>query len=124
MFTVKKKVELLSEIEEGFPDKEVYIPRIVGMEISSALLEYGENLRTIVVPPSVYAQTSGRVKRYLKDKKVSLEKGDERAGRPPKYTDNDVKEIIHMKNQGIPIAQISRELHIPRRTIYYLLGKK
>ena len=114
---------MLTEIEEGFSDKDVYVPRIVGMDILLALIDCGKNLKAIVVPPSVYEQTSERVKQYMKDRRISLEKGDERVGRPPKYKKEDVQEIFHLKNQGIPIAQISRKLHIPRRTIYYLLEK-
>jgi len=124
VFKSKRKKELLAEIEEGFSDKEVYISRIVGMDILLALLEHGSSLKTIVVPPSVYAQTSDRVRSYLKEARVSLEKGEDTAGRPPKYTKKDIKEIVKLKEGGIPIVEISRKLDIPRRTIYYLLKEK
>ena len=124
MFTSKKKEELLSEIEEGFTDKEVYIPRIFGVDILLPLKEHGENLKVIVVPPSIYDSTSERVKSYLETKRVHLQKGSESAGRPPKYTDDDIKKIVKLKNQGIPITQIAKQLNIPRRTVYYLLEKK
>ncbi|MBU7046389.1 MAG: hypothetical protein HXS54_08115 [Theionarchaea archaeon] len=65
MFTSKKKGELLSEIREGFTDKEVYIPRILGVDIIMALHEYGENLRVIVVPPSIYNSTSEMILKGL-----------------------------------------------------------
>jgi hypothetical protein len=94
------------------------------MDILSTLLEHGKNLKVIVVPPSVYEQTSERVKSYLKDKRVSLEKGEARAGRPHKYSEEDIKKIIALKNQGTPIIQISKKLDIPRRTVYYLLEKE
>ncbi len=124
MFKAKRKKELLAEIEEGFSDKEVYISRIVGMDILLALLEHGSSLRTIVIPPSVYAQTSDRVRSYLKKTRVSLEKGEDTAGRPLKYTKKDIKEIVKLKEEGIPIVEISKKLDIPRRTIYYLLKEK
>lgn len=94
------------------------------MDILLALLEYGSDLKVIVVPPSVYAQTSDRVKSYLEKARVSLEKGEERAGRPVKYTKEDVRKIMNLKKQGIPIVEISRMLDIPRRTVYYLLESK
>ena len=94
------------------------------MDILSALLEHGKNLKVIVVPPSVYEQTSERVRSYLKEKRVSLEKGEAHAGRPHKYSEEDIKKIIVLKNQGTPIAQISKKLDIPRRTVYYLLEKR
>ncbi len=124
MFTSKKKRELLSEIEEGFSDKEVYIPRILGVDIIMALQEYGENLRVIVVPPSIYGSTSERVKSYLETVRIHLQKGSESAGRPPKYAADDIKKIVQLKNQGVPITQIAKQLNIPRRTVYYLLEKK
>lgn len=94
------------------------------MDILLALTKHGNNLRVIVVPPSVYEQTSERVKSYLEKVRVSLEKGKERAGRPVKYTNEDVRKIMKLKKQGIPVTEISRELSIPRRTIYYLLETK
>ncbi len=94
------------------------------MDILHTLKECGHNLKVIVVPPSVYAQTSERVKSHLEKVKVSLEKGGEPAGRPPKYTAQDVKEIVKLKKKGIPVVEIARILNIPRRTIYYLLQEK
>lgn len=124
MFKTRKKRELLAEIEEGFTDEKVYLSRIVGMDILLALLEYGENLKVIAVPSSVYDQTSERVKSYIEKARVNFEKGSERVGRPPMYSDEDVQKIVKMRNKGVPIAEISRKLDIPRRTIYYLLEKK
>lgn len=124
MFKTRKKEGLLTEIEEGFTDEKVYLSRIVGMDILLALIEYGENLKVIVVPPSVYGQTSERVKSHLEKVRVNLEKGNERAGRPPMYTDENLKKIVQLKNKGVSIAEISRKLDIPRRTIYYLLEKE
>lgn len=121
MFKTRKKEELLTEIEEGFTDEKVYLSRIVGMDILLALKEHGENLKVIVVPPSVYGQTSERVKSHLEKVRVNLEKGNERAGRPPMYTGEDLKKIVQLKNKGFSIVEISRKLNIPRRTIYYLL---
>lgn len=124
MFTARRKEELLSQIEEGFPDKEAYIPRIVGMDILLALLEKGVNLRTIMVPPSIYPTVSERVKSHLKETRISLEKGREPPGRPFKYGEDEIKKIVQLKEKKVPITQISRELRIPRRTIYYLLKER
>jgi hypothetical protein len=115
---------LISEIEKGFSDKAVYIPRIVGMDILLALTDHGKNLRTIVVPPSIHPQISERVKSYLEKERISLEKGHRPVGRPPKYTEEDIKEIIRLKKENVPITKICKELNIPRRTIYYLLEEK
>lgn len=87
-------------------------------------MEHGENLTTIVVPPSIYALTSERVKARLTKEKIFLEKGKNPAGRPPKYTKKDIKKIIQLKEKNIPVTQIARELNIPRRTVYYLLEKE
>jgi hypothetical protein len=115
---------LISEIEKGFSEKVVYIPRILGMDILFALTDHGKNLRTIVVPPSIHAQISERVKSHLEKERISLEKGDRSVGRPPKYTETDIKKIIQLKKKNVPITKICKELNIPRRTIYYLLEEK
>jgi hypothetical protein len=124
VFTSRKKEELLSEIEDGFTDKEVYIPRILGVDIIMALQEHGENLKVIVVPSSIYNVTSERVKSYLETARIHLQKGSESAGRPPKYAKDDIKKIANLRNEGVPITQIAKQLNIPRRTVYYLLEKK
>lgn len=101
----------------------MYIPRILGTDILFSLIEHGENITTIVVPPSLYDLTSERVKMYMKKARISLEKGDSTPGRPPKYTDDDIQEIINLKENGMSVSKISKKLNIPRRTIYYLLEK-
>lgn len=94
------------------------------MDILMALQEKGRNLKVIMVPPSIYEQTSERVKSYLRENtKISLEKGKEPVGRPTKYSDQEVKKIIELRKRNISIVQISKELHIPRRTVYYLLNE-
>ncbi|MGD2247620.1 MAG: helix-turn-helix domain-containing protein [Candidatus Methanofastidiosia archaeon] len=102
----------------------MYIPRILGTDILFALIEHGENLTTIVVPPSIYELTSERVKIYLEKARINLEKGDNTPGRPTKYTKDDIREIVQLKENGMSITQISLELDIPRRTVYYLLEKE
>lgn len=94
------------------------------MDILQALIDHGENLKTIVVPPSIYALTSQRVKEHLEKERISLEKGNNPAGRPSKYTDQDIKKIFQLKEKNIPVSQIARELNIPRRTVYYLLERE
>lgn len=94
------------------------------MDILMALKEEGRNLKVIMLPPSIYEQTSERVKSYLRENtKISLEKGKEPVGRPAKYSDQEVKKIIELRKRNISIVQISKELHIPRRTVYYLLNE-
>jgi hypothetical protein len=113
----------LDQISEGFSEREVYIPRILGIDILLALLEHGKNVKSIVLPPSIYIQTSQRVKAYAEKARVILKPGQQPVGRPPKYSPETIKKISQWKDQGMPIVQISQKLHIPRRTIYYLLRK-
>ncbi|MFQ5891642.1 MAG: helix-turn-helix domain-containing protein [Candidatus Methanofastidiosia archaeon] len=120
-FRAQRKLELILEISQGFREEEVYIPHMLGADIILTLIEYGENLKTIYVPPSIYEQTSERVKILLQKARVSLESFGGGAGRPRKYSKEDLREIIKLKNRGFPITKISKELGIPRRTIYHLL---
>ncbi|MBU7014238.1 MAG: helix-turn-helix domain-containing protein [Theionarchaea archaeon] len=94
------------------------------MDVLLALLEHGENLKVVILPPSIFVQTSQRVRAYLEKARVSLQKGDIPVGRPPRYTEQDIKEISRLLKEGTPITEISRRLRIPRRTIYYLLEKE
>ncbi|MBU7044511.1 MAG: helix-turn-helix domain-containing protein [Theionarchaea archaeon] len=102
----------------------MYIPRILGSDILLALLEYGKNVKVIVLPPSLYVQTSQRVRTYADNARVILKEGQHPVGRPPKYSTETIRKIYQLKDQGIPIIQISRELHIPRRTLYYLMDRE
>jgi len=120
-FKAESKLDLLVQIQEGFEDEDVYIPLMLGMDIVTTLLENGPNLKIICLPPSNYALVSERVKRSLQKARISLEVKNVENGRPKKYGDEHVREIIQLKNRGVGITQISRELGIPRRTIYYLL---
>ncbi|MBU7038234.1 MAG: helix-turn-helix domain-containing protein [Theionarchaea archaeon] len=115
---------MIAEIKEGFSERRVYVPRILGMDVLLALLEHGENLKVVILPPSIFVQTSQRVRAYLEKARVSLQKGDIPVGRPPRYTEQDIKEISRLLKEGTPITEISRRLRIPRRTIYYLLEKE
>ncbi|MBU6996824.1 MAG: hypothetical protein HXS41_11245 [Theionarchaea archaeon] len=124
MFESRNKEELITEIKEGFTEREVYVPRILGMDVLLALLEHGENLRIIILPPSIFAQTSQRVRDYLERARVSLRKGDISVGRPSRYTEQDTREITRLLRERTPITEISRTLKIPRRTIYYLMEKE
>lgn len=123
MFNVRGKDELLAQIHEGFTEKEVYIPRILGIDILLALLEHGRNVKVIVLPPSIFALTSQRVRIYAEKARVILKQGEEPVGRPPKYDEDTIKKIWQLKNRGVPMIQISRDLKIPRRTLYYLLQR-
>jgi hypothetical protein len=89
-----------------------------------ALLEHGRNVKVVVLPPSIFTQTSQRVKTYAEKARVTLKKGEEPVGRPPKYTDETIKKIIQLKDKGVSMIQISKDLKIPRRTVYYLLEKE
>jgi hypothetical protein len=94
------------------------------MDVLLALLEHGENLKVVILPPSIFAQTSQRVRACLEKARVSLQKGDIPVGRPSRYTEQDIKEISRLLKERTPITGISRRLKIPRRTIYYLMEKE
>jgi hypothetical protein len=121
VFKAKRKEDMIAHIREGFDDTAVYITLRPCIDIVVELLENGPNLSTIYCPPSLYKLTSDRVRHALEKVGVSLESMGGGAGRPRVYSGNDVVEIRKLQKLGHSITRISKELGIPRRTIYYLL---
>ena len=117
------KTEVVREIEKGFDDDVVYLSIRPSIDVVVALLENDPNLSIILCPPSLYELTSKRVRHALKKVGVSLEKGSYTVGRPRKYTNRDVREMVALYDDGMPVSTISEELGIPRRTVYYYINK-
>ncbi len=120
-FRASNKEEIIRQIREGFIEEEVYVALRPSIDIVVELLENGPNLSCIYCPPSLYNLTSTRVKRALEKVGVLLNPLGGGAGRPRVYSEQDVKEIRKMQKIGVSITRVSKELEIPRRTIYYLL---
>ncbi|MEA1993353.1 MAG: helix-turn-helix domain-containing protein [Euryarchaeota archaeon] len=120
---ITDKEEVINEIEKGIEEEIVYLSVRPSIDIVVALLENAPNLNTILCPPSLYTLTSERVKKALRKVGISLKKGSFNVGRPKKYTEDDIDKMLDLRNAGSSVIEISEELGIPRRTIYYYLNK-
>ncbi len=118
----RNKIELIEQIKsmEG-EHGEVYINMRPTLDIVEKIIERFPNVEKIMCPPSLHVQTSRKVFKKLADKGIKLEPGEFRVGRPKKYDDETIAEIINLRNQGMPAKQISERLNIPLRTVYFYL---
>ncbi|MCD6522279.1 MAG: DUF1699 family protein [Candidatus Diapherotrites archaeon] len=122
MIQTSSKQELLRAIEELDENiTEVYINARPSMDIVMNIMENAPNIQAIYCPPSLLKQTSTKVFSVLEEKGVKLAHKDVKVGRPKKYSNETVREIIERRRNGQPVKDISKEMNIPLRTVYYYL---
>ncbi len=85
------------------------------------LQENVPNLEKVIVAPSIYRILA----KSLSDAgiNIAIEASSDKRGRPRKYDDSAIKEIINHWKQRKSVPQISNITGIPERTIYYYLNK-
>lgn len=121
---VQKARELENEIAGLAGDyAEVYVNIRPTEEIIKTLQTKFPSLEKIACPKSLYAQTAKKVFKYVGDANLRLEPGDFEVGRPPKYDEATIREINTQRVTGKSARQISREMDIPLRTVYFYLAK-
>ena len=118
------KDELLRELENLDENvKALYINTRPSVEIINKILENVPEIREIYCPPSLLKQTSTRAFEVLQKRGVRLDKHEIRVGRPTKYSPSIIEEILETRKKGISVREISKQMKIPIRTVYYYLKK-
>ncbi|MBP1910841.1 DUF1699 family protein [Thermococcus stetteri] len=114
--------DLLRKLEEALDEEvtEVYVNLRPTKEVVVKILEHSPNVRKITCPPSLYPKVSQKVIMALNQLGVELLPESYPRGRPKKYDEKTVKQVVEMARKGMPMKEISRKLGIPLRTVYYL----
>ncbi|WP_457753003.1 DUF1699 family protein [Thermococcus sp.] len=122
--TARNNEELLRKIDELLNEdvREVYINLRPTKEILVRILENAPNVKLIGCPPSLYPKVSKRVIRALRQMGIEVVPIKKSRGRPRKYDEAVLLRIRELMTQGKSPKEISRELGIPLRTIYYMLN--
>jgi hypothetical protein len=119
---VSNKRELLGSIGDlDGNDAEVYVNLRPTLDVVDGLINQCPNLKKVLCPPSLYRQTSKRVFRALGDANIAFEEGGFRVGRPKKYAQETINQILSKRQDGRPAKVIADEMDIPLRTVYFYL---
>jgi hypothetical protein len=120
----RNNLELLRKLDESLHENvtEVYINLRPTKEIIVHILERAPNVRRITCPPSLYRKVSRRVIHALSQLGVELAPEGFPRGRPRKYDNETIRQVVRMAEEGVPMKEISRRLGIPLRTVYYLVS--
>lgn len=104
-------------------DDEIYINKALSSHVIIEILDKYPNLKKIKVPSSLYNRTSKKYLDALSELGIGVEPVIKR-GRPKKYGSKDAELIQRKLKEGISPKEISDELQIPLKTVYYLKGTK
>jgi hypothetical protein len=118
----KTKQALLEEIKAlSSEDSEYYLNLRPTADIVEALLEKSKSTKRICCPPSLLQQTAKKVFKLAEERGIKLEPGEFPVGRPKKYDDETIKEVLSSRENGKPAKEIAAEMEMPLRTVYFYL---
>ena len=119
----KDKKTLIKNIRKNASSahKHVYVNLRPTLDIIEEVKKHNPKVERITCPPSLYAQTSKKVFEHLGESGIKFEAGDFKVGRPVKYEDDIVKTIFDQRASGVPVKQISENINMPLRTVYFYL---
>ncbi|MCE5213952.1 MAG: resolvase [Methanobacterium sp.] len=100
-------------------DKEIYVNKPLSSQKIMEILDSNPELEKIKCPSSIYLRISPKYLEALSKLGVDVEAVSYK-GRPKKYDDADIAKISILQKQGLTFQEISDELSIPLKTIYYL----
>ncbi|USG99568.1 DUF1699 family protein [Thermococcus argininiproducens] len=116
--------ELLRKIDEMLSRDatEVYINLRPTKIILVKILEKAPNVKVIKCPPSLYPKVSKKIVKALSQMGIELVPANHSRGRPKKYDVSTLKLIEELIKKGKTPKEISEELGIPLRTVYYIIN--
>ncbi|MCD4740072.1 hypothetical protein K8R43_02650 [archaeon] len=96
---VSNKQQLMTELD-GLDEsiEKLYINTRPSVEIVNKILETAPSIQNIYCPPSLLKQTSTKAFEVLDTAGVTLGKHDVKVGRPTKYSNGIVEEILERRN--------------------------
>ncbi len=123
MITIRTREDLGKLDEAPVETEEVYVGRRLSSKLVVLLLSKFPNLKRIYLPRSLYERTSERLREALRRVGVELVPTNRKPGRPPKYSEETLKLVVEKYKSGEKVPEISRDLGIPVRTVYYILRR-
>ena len=120
----KDTADLNAQIRALSGEKRVHISLRPTMKIIFALEKKCPELEELSCPMSLYLQVAKKVFRYCEAKKIKLTASGEGAGRPREHDEHTVKEIIRLRTSGRTAKQVSEEMLVPLRTVYFYLKEE
>jgi len=118
----KTKQALIEEIKAlNSEDEEYYLNLRPTVDILETLMEKSKGVKRVCCPPSLLQQTAKKVFKLTNDKGIKLEAGEFAVGRPKKYDDDTIREVIEHRANGKPAKEIASEMEMPLRTVYFYL---
>jgi len=118
----KTKQALIEEIKAlNSEDSEYYLNLRPTVDIIEALMEKSKEVKRITCPPSLLQQTAKKVFKLTNDKGIKLEAGEFAVGRPKKYDDDTIREVLESRTNGKSAKEIAAEIEMPLRTVYFYL---
>jgi hypothetical protein len=117
--------ELIRKLSERLNEEvtEVYVNLRPTKEILVRILERAPNVRRISCPPSLYPKVSKKVIAALAQMGIELVPEGYPRGRPRKYDEETVRQVIELLRRGLPAKEISTRMGIPLRTVYYMMKR-
>ena len=97
----------------------VYVNEQLSSRNIMELLDSNSDLEKITCPRSIYKRISKKYILALSELGIEVEPVLKR-GRPKKYSLQDAGKIQTLLNQGVSPKEISKNLNIPIKTVYYL----
>jgi len=118
----KTKQALIEEIKGmNADDSEYYLNLRPTVDIVEALVDKCNGVKRISCPPSLLQQTAKKVFKLTNEKGIKLDAGEFKVGRPKKYDEDTIREVIESRNNGKPAKEIAAEMEMPLRTVYFYL---
>lgn len=102
-------------------EEEVYMTYRPTYELVDIISKKCPAIKRIVCPPSLHKQVSKDLVRG--DTTIKIEAGTTPVGRPMKYTQAIIQQMLDQCNSGKPVKQVAADLQIPMRTVYFFLSK-
>ena len=104
--------------------EEVYVARRLSKNLAVRLLKEHPELKRIYVPESILKTVSPRVLEALRSVGVEVLSTGRKRGRPPKYSEEIINQVCTRYIHGEKASEISRDLGIPLRSVYYILSSR
>jgi hypothetical protein len=118
----KTKQSLIEEIKAlDSTDEEYYLNLRPTIDILEALILKSPGVKKVCCPPSLLQQTAKKVFRLTQEKNIKLEGGEFRVGRPNKYDEDTVREVLSSRENGKSAKDIAVDMEMPLRTVYFYL---